>query len=78
MSKKPFVIPAPPTILHDNLPLIEVEDPMLLRMILTDSRAAHCILAQLSERVAVVAPDRYEDLLKRLLQLGHLPQTLKS
>ena len=79
MARKNITIPAPsPSVVHDNIPLIEVQDPALLRMILTDSKVAHCILAQLSDRVAVVAPNRYDDLMKRLIQLGYLPQTMQE
>ena len=60
--------------LHENIPVIEVADKVLLDGLLADSRAAQCILRRLSERVAVVAPGRFDALLTRLLKLGHLPQ----
>jgi hypothetical protein len=60
--------------LHDNLPLIEVADPLLLDDLYADDRAALCLLTRLSDRVAVIAPGQFETLLARLRKLGHLPK----
>ncbi len=59
---------------HENLPLIEVSEASLLDAILKDARAAQCILTRLSDRVAVVTPNRLDELLARLRKLGHMPK----
>ena len=64
----------PEAVLHDNLPLIEVADHRLLDDLFADTRAARCLLVRLSGTVAVVAPDKFDDLLARLLKLGHTPK----
>ncbi|HJZ49387.1 MAG TPA: hypothetical protein VKE41_19555 [Roseiflexaceae bacterium] len=70
---------APPeTILHQNLPLIEVAEPWLLDTILADAGAARCVVTRLSDRVAVVAPGQLDTLLARLRKLGHTPKLLEG
>jgi hypothetical protein len=64
-------------ILHENLPLIEVDDPLILNDLYADERAAQYLLTRLSERVAVVAPGQFEALRSRLRKLGHLPKVLE-
>ncbi len=64
-------------ILHENLTLIEVADPLILDDLYADERAAQCLLTRLSERVAVVAPGQFEALRNRLRRLGHLPKILE-
>jgi hypothetical protein len=65
-----------PATLHDNLPLIEVADPLLLNDLYADERAALCLLTRLSDRVAVVAPGQLDVLQARLRKLGHLPKVI--
>ena len=65
-------------ILHENLPIIEVADGWLLDTLLADAPAAQCILMRLSDRLAVVGPDRFEVLLARLRKLGHTPKMLQE
>jgi hypothetical protein len=65
-----------PAILHDNLPLIEVADTLVLDDLYADDRAALCLLTRLSDRVAVVAPGQLDFLLARLRKLGHLPKVI--
>jgi hypothetical protein len=62
--------------LHENLPLIEVDDPLLLDDLIADERAAQFMLARLSDRVAVVAPGQFDALYARLRKLGHMPKVL--
>ncbi len=69
MSKKQIT-------LHENLPLIEVANPLLLDTLLSDKRTAHLILKRLDERVAIVVPGQFEILLARLKKLGHLPKII--
>ncbi len=62
--------------LHENLPMIEVVNPLLLDTLLSDKRTAHLILKRLDERVAIVAPGQFEVLFSRLKKLGHLPKVV--
>ncbi|HEU5098399.1 MAG TPA: hypothetical protein VFU22_05240 [Roseiflexaceae bacterium] len=66
------------SILHENLPLIEVAEPWLLDTILADALAARAVATRLSDRVAVVAPGQLDALLARLRKLGHTPKVLES
>ena len=68
----------PETILHQNLPLVEVAEPWLLDTILADASAARWIVTRLSDRVAVVAPGQIDALLARLRKLGHTPKMLED
>lgn len=65
-------------ILHDNLPVIEVSDHLILDDLYADSRAAQFLLTRLSPTVAVVAPDQMDALIARLLKLGHTPKVLEA
>ena len=64
-------------ILHENLPIIEVAESYILDMCLQDKVAAPLLLTRLSDRVAVVEPTRRDELLARLLKLGHTPKVLR-
>lgn len=64
-------------ILHANLTLIEVADPLLLEELRMDRRFGPLIVAQLSDRVAAVKPDDSERLLKQLLKAGHTPKVIE-
>jgi len=66
------------TILHQNVPLVEVAEPWLLDTILADAGAARYIVTRLSDRVAVVAPGQIDALLTRLRKLGHTPKVLEA
>jgi hypothetical protein len=68
----------PATILHQNLPLVEVAEPWLLDTILADTGAARCVVTRLSDRVAVVAPGQFDTLLARLRKLGYTPKVLEG
>ncbi len=61
-------------ILHKNIPLIEVDDPVLLDMLFADPKAAECLLMRLSERVALVDNEKFEMLYTRLRKLDYLPK----
>jgi hypothetical protein len=65
-------------ILHENLPLIEVSDEMVLDTLYADPRAAQLLLTRLGPTVAVVAPGQIDALLARLLKLGHTPKVLET
>lgn len=65
-------------ILHENLPWIEVSDPLDLDALYADPRAAQYLLTRLGPTVAVVAPGQIDALLARLLKLGHTPKVLES
>ena len=66
------------TILHHNLPLVEVAEPWLLDTMLADAGAARWIVTRLSDRVAIVAPGQVDTLLARLRKLGHTPKLLEE
>jgi hypothetical protein len=65
-------------ILHENLPLIEVADSLILDELYADPRTAQYLLARLSKTVAVVAPAKMDALLIRLLKSGHTPKMLEA
>ena len=65
-------------ILHENLPIIEVADPLILDNLYADPRAAQFLLTRLGPTVAVVAPGEMDNLLARLLKLGHTPKVLEA
>ena len=48
-------MPSHPTILHENLPRLEVADSVLLDILLADTQARRLILTRLSDRVAIIA-----------------------
>ena len=66
-------MPQPP-LLHRNLPILEVADPMLLDELLLDRQAAAFVLARLSDRTALIDPGRFTALTARLRKMGHLPK----
>jgi len=68
----------PALILHENLPLLEVADSVLLDVITADPQARKLILVRLSERVAIVAPGGFDALLARLRKLGHTPKVVEE
>jgi hypothetical protein len=67
-----------PPILHENLPLIEVADSILLDIIAADPQARKLILVRLSGRAAIVAPGGFDALLARLRKLGHTPKVVED
>jgi hypothetical protein len=68
-----LVVPNP-TILHRNLPIIEVAESLLLDELMLDRYVSDMVLARLSDRVALIDPARYDALVARLRKLGHLPK----
>jgi hypothetical protein len=65
-------------ILHENLPLIEVADPVLLDILTADAQARKLILTRLSERAAIVTPGGFDALLARMRKLGHTPKVVEA
>jgi hypothetical protein len=65
-------------ILHENLPLIEVADHLILDDLYAEPLTAKHLLTRFSPTVAVVAPDQMDALLARLLKLGHTPKVLEA
>jgi hypothetical protein len=63
-------------ILHENLPLLEVLDPILLDALYADPQTEMYLLTRLSERVAVIAPGGIDKLENYLLKQGHTPKVL--
>jgi hypothetical protein len=68
----------PTPILHENLPLIEAADGVLLDIIAADPQARKLILLRLSERTAIVAPGGFDALLARLRKLGYTPKVVED
>jgi len=54
-------------ILHENLPIIQVADPLILDDLYADPRAVQYLLTRLGPTVAVVAPGEMDNLLARLI-----------
>jgi len=65
-------------ILHENLPIIQVADPLILDDLYADPRAVQYLLTRLGPTVAVVAPGEMDNLLARLIKLGHTPKVLEA
>jgi len=63
-------------VLHDNLPLLEVTDSLLLDALYADPRVSDYLLTRLSDRVVVVAPGGVDKLREYLLKQGHTPKML--
>ena len=76
-NKRPAGDPSGP-VLHANLTLIEVADPLLLEELRADRRLGPMIVAQLSDRVAVVKPGHSEWVIKQLLKAGHTPKVIDT
>ncbi len=66
------------TIMHVNLPMLEVAEGWMLDMLLADQVAGRMIAARLSERIAAVLPGQFDALLARLRKLGHTPRVLDA
>jgi hypothetical protein len=64
-------------ILHENIPLIEVADPILLDTLYADPHTEMYLLTRLSEKVAVIAPGGIDKLENHLLKQGHTPKVLE-
>ena len=68
--------PASGLVLHTNLTLIEVADPLLLEELRADRRLAPLLVAQLSDRVVLVKPGDEEGVVRALLKAGHTPKVI--
>ena len=66
----------PELVLHTNLTLIEVADPLLLEELRADRRLAPLLVAQLSDRVVIVKPGEEEGVMCALLKAGHTPKVI--
>jgi hypothetical protein len=65
-------------VLHANLAVIEVSDPILLQTLRADRRVGAAILGQLSDCVAVIQPGQGEWVIKQLLKAGHTPKVIDA
>ncbi len=63
-------------VLHTNLTLIEVADPLLLEELRADRQLGPLLVAQLSDCVAVVKPGGGEWIMRALLKAGHTPKVI--
>ncbi len=68
--------PAAEAVLHTNLTLVEVADPLLLEELRADRQLGPLLLAQLSDCVAVVKPGGGEQVMRALLKAGHTPKVI--
>jgi hypothetical protein len=73
LAKQRTADPSGP-ILHTNLTIIEVTEPELLDELQADRRLGSMLVAQLSDRVAVVRPEDCDRFLQQLLRAGHTPK----
>jgi hypothetical protein len=62
------------TVLHRNLPILEVAEPHLLDELLLDRQVAGMVLTRLSDRIALIDPSQVNTLIARLRKIGHLPK----
>ena len=69
--------PSPEVVLHTNLTLLEVADPWLLEELRVDRRLGPLLVAELSDRVAVLKPGTSEGFLRPLLKAGHTPRVIQ-
>jgi hypothetical protein len=65
-------------ILHENIPLVEVTDPLILNDLYADPLAARYLLTRVSDTIAVIAPGQVDALLARLLKTGHTPKVMMA
>ena len=63
-------------VLHTNLTLIEVADPLLLEELRADRQLGPLLVAQISDRMAVVKPGGGEWIMRALLKAGHTPKVI--
>jgi len=74
--RAPQQAPTSGLVLHTNLTLIEVADPLLLEELRADRRLAPLLVAQLSDCVAIVKPGAEEAVMRALLKAGHTPKVI--
>ena len=74
--RAPRQAPTSGLVLHTNLTLIEVADPLLLEELRIDRRLALLLVAQLSDRVVIVKPGAEEAVMRALLRAGHTPKVI--
>jgi hypothetical protein len=66
------------TILHRNLPVVEVSEKYILDTLLADPVSGQYILTRLSETIAVVWPGYVDTLLTKLRKQGHTPRIIQE
>ena len=74
--RAPLQTPTSGLVLHTNLTLIEVADPLLLEELRADRRLAPLLVAQLSDCVVIVKPGAEEGVMRALLRAGHTPKVI--
>jgi hypothetical protein len=74
--RAPRQAPTAGLVLHTNVTLIEVADPLLLEELRADRRLAPLLVAQLSDRVVIVKPGAEEAVMRALLKSGHTPKVI--
>jgi hypothetical protein len=71
-------MPAPATILHENLSLFEVADPVLLDVLMADPQVQRMVLQRLAEHAAIIMPGSFDALVARLRKLGYTPKVVET
>lgn len=74
---KDGAMPLPRTILHEQIPVIEVAERWLLDVLVADHEVGRYLL-RLSDLVAVAAPEHLDIVIARLRQLGHTPKVVEE
>ena len=64
--------------LHENVSIVEVQDSTHLLELAANPRIRRCLLARLSDTVALIDPGELAALTKILLAEGHMPKTAKG
>ncbi len=65
---------AQPTIIHDNLSLIETANKLLLDALMADPATRPFLLARVADTVAIVQTDKFDLLITRMKKQGLLPK----
>jgi hypothetical protein len=77
-SPKILCMAAQPTLIHDNVSLIETSEKLLLDGLFADPATRPFLLARLSDTVALVQPNQFDVLLARVKKQGHTPKVLEN
>jgi hypothetical protein len=62
--------------IHDNLTIVEVDDPMILLEAGRDKAFQRALVAHLSDRCVVIHEDRVGAVVKLFDKLGHHPKVV--
>ncbi|MGI6543661.1 MAG: hypothetical protein ACOX44_11475 [Limnochordia bacterium] len=63
-------------VVHENIPLIEVTESVLLDQLLADPILAFAVVKRLGPTAAAIDPVMLEQVMKQLAKYGHLPKVV--